>query len=272
MRILGLLIIYLSRMCARVGGLAYEVTEFLNSLLPALLPADELTRLIRVHYEGMYHDAADQYSTVALEWGLEPWEEEVVVQHKILSGTTIVLGAGVGRESIALAQRGLRVIGVDINHEALCLASHIAHSKSVAVTFIQASFLALPIVSRQMDYLFLSGIMYSSVPGRDARQAWLRNLSANLKVGGVALVNFLVDRSGEPSSPRLAHRLSIWLAGLPGANASYQPGDRLSSGHFLHAFSSERELRSELVGTGAAILDLNWDRQFAVLAWPRSTP
>jgi hypothetical protein len=124
MRLLGLLISYLSRICARVGGLAYEIATFLNNILPALLSADELTRLIRVHYEGMYGHAAAQYSAEVLEWGLEPWEEEVVVQHKIVSGATMVLGAGVGRESIALAQRGLGVIGLDINHAALRLAQH----------------------------------------------------------------------------------------------------------------------------------------------------
>jgi len=97
MCLFGLLISYLSRICARVGGLAYEIATFLNSILPALQPADELTRLIRVHYESMYGHAAAQYSAEVLEWGLEPWEEEVVVQHKIVSGTAMVIGAGVGR-------------------------------------------------------------------------------------------------------------------------------------------------------------------------------
>jgi 2-polyprenyl-3-methyl-5-hydroxy-6-metoxy-1,4-benzoquinol methylase len=269
MRVLGLLIIYLSRICARIGALAYEITQFLNSLLPALLSADELTRLIRVHYEGMYRNAAAQYSADILEWGLEPWEEEVVLQHKIVSGTTIVLGAGVGRESIALAQRGLRVIGLDINHDALCLAARTALSKSIDVAFVQASFLALPIIPGQMDYLFLSGIMYSSVPGRQARQAWLRSLSSRLKAGGIAMVSFLIDRTGKSGSPRLAYQLSAWLAGLPGANNAYQLGDVFSSGHFLHAFLTEEELQSEMTETGATIVQLNWDRQFVVLTWPR---
>ncbi|TKB66488.1 MAG: methyltransferase domain-containing protein [Nitrospira sp.] len=268
MRFLGLLIIYLSRICARVGSLVYEVNEFLNGLLPALLPAEELTRLIRVHYEGMYRDAATHYSAIVLEWGLEPWEEEVIAQHKIQSGITVVLGAGVGRESIALAQRGLRVIGLDVNHEALSFAAQTARSKFIDMACVQASFLALPIVPGQIDYLFLSSIMYSSVPGRHARQAWLRNLSTHLKVGGVALVSFLIDRTGKSGPPRLAHRLSSWLAGLPGANHAYQLGDVFSGGHFLHAFVTEEELRSEMIETGATIIQLNWDRQFAVLTWP----
>jgi hypothetical protein len=120
-----------------------------------------------------------------------------------------------------------------------------------------------------MDYLFLSGIMYSSVPGRHARQAWLKSLSTHLNVGGLAMVSFLIDRTGKSVPPRLAYRLSGWLAGLPGANHAYQLGDVSSSGHFLHAFVTEEELRSEMAETGATIVQLNWDRQFAVLTWPR---
>lgn len=269
MRLVGLLISYLSRIFARVGGLAYEGATSLNSILPALLSADELTRLIRVHYEGMYGHGASQYSAEVLEWGLEPWEEEVLVEHKIVSGTTMVLGAGVGRESIALAQRGLGVVGLDINHDALRLAARTACFKSVNVAFVQANFLALPIIPGQLDYLFLSGIMYSSVPGRHARQVWLRNLSTSLKAGGLAVVSFLIDRDNKSDPPRLVYRLSAWLAGLPGANHGYQLGDVFSSGHFLHAFVTEEDLRSEITETGAIIVQLDWNRQFAVLTWPR---
>jgi hypothetical protein len=44
MWLMGLLIIYLSRIFGRIGGLVFAVAEFLNSILPALLPADELRR------------------------------------------------------------------------------------------------------------------------------------------------------------------------------------------------------------------------------------
>jgi hypothetical protein len=67
MCLFGLLISYLSRICARVGSLAYEIATFFNSILPALQTADELTRLIRVHYEGMHRNASAHYSAEVLE-------------------------------------------------------------------------------------------------------------------------------------------------------------------------------------------------------------
>ena len=85
----------------------------------------------------------------------------------------------------------------------------------------------------------------------------------------VAVVSFLIDQNRKSDPPRLSYRLSAWLAGLPGANHAYQLGDVFSSGHFLHAFVTEEELRSEIAETGAAIVQLNWDKQFAVLTWPR---
>jgi hypothetical protein len=75
-----------------------------------------------------------------------------------------------------------------------------------------------------------------------------------------------LDRT-EPLTDRPAYTLNAWLAGLPGANPSYQAGDHMSHDHFLHAFLSEEELRSELTEAGATIIRPNWDQQFAVLTW-----
>jgi hypothetical protein len=63
-----------------------------------------------------------------------------------------------------------------------------------------------------------------------------------------------LDRT-EPLTDRPAYTLNAWLAGLPGANPSYQAGDLVSHDHFLHAFLSEEELRSELTEAGATSSD-----------------
>jgi SAM-dependent methyltransferase len=97
------------------------------------------------------------------KWTLESWEQDVLVRHKLTSGTILVLGAGVGRESIALAQRGFIVVGIDINRESLCVASQQAMAKGLQPLFAQADFLAIPIAPARGDYLFMSGIMYSSI-------------------------------------------------------------------------------------------------------------
>jgi len=71
-----------------------------------LLPPKELTRLIRNHYDDSYRNVAAHLPETCFKWTLENWEEDMLARHKMTSGTILVLGGGVGRESIALAQRG----------------------------------------------------------------------------------------------------------------------------------------------------------------------
>jgi hypothetical protein len=80
-------------------------------------------------------------------------------------------------------------------------------------------------------------------------------------------LNYCIGQTVELRPNRRIHTFNSWLAGLPGANPTYQPGDLVSHDHFLHAFLSEEELRSELTETGATIVQLNWNKQFAVLTW-----
>ena len=268
MHLLGLAIQYISKGCKRIGGALFRLTQLLDAVLPALFSPTQLSKLIHVHYEDSYRHASGRYSSEAYGTRLLEWEEDVLARHKIVSGITLVLGAGVGRESIELARRGLHVIGLDISRDALHLAALTARETSTPVIFVQANFYNIPSLPARVDYIFLSGIMYSSIPGRQARQAWLRKLRTHLKPGGLAILNYYIDRATEPRPDRPAHRFNSWLANLPGANPSYQPGDLVSQEHFLHAFLNEEELRSELTETGATVLQLNWDKQFAVLAWP----
>ena len=227
-----------------------------------------MTRLIRSHYDRSYQDVAARLPETCYKWTLENWEEDVLACHKMTSGTILVLGAGVGRESIVLAQRGFLVVGLDINRESLCVASQQAMAKGLRLLFTQADFLAIPIGLAQVDYVFMSGIMYSSIPGRQQRQAWLRSLRTCMNEQGLVVLNFLIAREMETRTHRFVHRLNRWLTTLPGANQSYQLGDTCSQSHFLHAFVDEEEIRSELRDAGATIDHLRWHDGCAVLSWP----
>ena len=268
MRLLARCITILVRAFDQIAGLVFRVQQVLTGILPVLLPPKELTRLIRNHYDDSYQDVAARHPETCYKWTLESWEEDVIVRHKMTSGTILVLGAGVGRESIALAQRGFLVVGLDINRESLCVASQHAMARGLHLLFAQADFLAIPIGLARVDYVFMSGIMYSSIPGRQQRQAWVRSLRACMNEHGLVVLNFLIGREIGTRTHRLIHRLNRWLMSLPGANRSYQLGDTFSQNHFLHAFVDEEEIRSELRDAGAIVDQLHWHEGFAVLSWP----
>jgi ubiquinone/menaquinone biosynthesis C-methylase UbiE len=227
-----------------------------------------MTGLIRNHYDRSYQDVGGRLPETSYKWTLESWEEDVLARHKMTSGTILVLGAGVGRESIALAQRGFLIVGLDINRESLCVASQQAMAKGMRLLLAQADFLAIPIGLARVDYVFMSGIMYSSIPGRQQRQAWVRSLRTCMNEQGLVVLNFLIAREMKTRTHRFIHRLNRWLTKLPGANQSYQFGDTCSQSHFLHAFVDEEEIRSELRDAGATVDQLHWHEEYAVLSWP----
>lgn len=267
MRVLGCLIRYVAILLNAVGRVFERGGFILNGLLPAILPSRDLTSLIQQHYDRSYAEAAIHFSDDLYEWALESWEEEVLARHGIQSGRILVLGAGVGRESVALAKRGLQVVGLDISREALQVAVHAADRAGAKALFVQADFLHLPFTAASVRYVLLSGIMYSAIPGRRQRQVWLRSLRAHLQDNGLVLLNFLIERWSATRSRRIIEAVNRVLAALPGANAAYQQGDTCAQSHFLHVFRNEAEIREELREAGVNVVDLNWARGYAVVSF-----
>lgn len=268
MRLLILCIRVIDGISNRIIACLFRIQQFLTGLLPALASPAELTRLLQAHYGHTYQNAPSQYPEHSPIWALEPWEETVLTQHMNGSGTVLVLGTGVGRESIPIAQQGYRVVGLELHFDALQWASQRATARGTQVGFVQGSFLAFPIRAASIDYILMPSVMYSAIPGRQMRQTWLQSIRTYLKPKGRAILNFMIVREPHTATRRLALAVAAYVMKLPGANKSYQPGDTCTQGHFLHLFATEEELRSEATETGATIHAVDWHNGFIVLSWP----
>jgi hypothetical protein len=93
MRLFGLVTRYTSNGCKRIEETFFRIAQRLDALLPTLFSPTHLSRLTHVHYEDSHRDASRHYSAEAYGTGLLEWEEDVLVHHKMVSGTTVVLGA-----------------------------------------------------------------------------------------------------------------------------------------------------------------------------------
>jgi ubiquinone/menaquinone biosynthesis C-methylase UbiE len=184
----------------------------------------------------------------------------------------LVLGAGWGREAIAIAQRGVSVVGVEANAIAARSAHQMAKTIGVPAWFLQADLLKLPTDHEWFDCVLLSQQMYSAIAGKSQRQTWLANLRRVLRPNGTVILSFLPERAQDSRLRTACRRMNRVLVRLPGANLAYQPGDDCYGGHFLHWFQDETEIRSELVDAGARIQELNWARGFAMLTYSPSAP
>lgn len=255
----------LTRLVERLTVLVSQIQFLLYGLLPALLPPDELAALTRTYYNRSYGGLERAFRPDAYKWTLENWEEEVAAKHMAAKGTVIVLGAGLGRESIALAERGHQVLGLDTNHDGLNIATARAGLTQLPIIFITADFQRLPISKGRADYVVLSSVMYSAIPSKRQRQECILEFRSALRKEGKIVLSFLLSHEWQTTSHRLIHSVTQWLLKLPGSNQAYQLGDFCSHGHFMHAFLDEAEIRSELTETGATILELNREQGFVVI-------
>jgi SAM-dependent methyltransferase len=270
MSVFQFLVLRLGKGLDRLGSLFYQLSNMLHGFLPALLSPTQLQGLMNEHYGRVYTEGFFADSLDFQQDGLHRWEKEILDRYHINSGRMLVLGAGWGREAIAIAQRGVRVVGIEVNAIAARTARQRAKTMGVPAVFLQADLLKLPTDREWFDCVLLSQHMYSAIAGKSQRQAWLANLRRVLTPNGRVILSFLPERPPASRLRTARRRLTMMLARLPGANSGYQIGDHCDGGHFLHWFQDEVEIRSELVGAGVRIQDLNLSPGFAIVTYPPS--
>ncbi|MFO0707719.1 MAG: class I SAM-dependent methyltransferase [Nitrospira sp.] len=266
MRLLAVFVAACANFVAALTDRLARVHIFLSGILPALLPPEQLARLMRQFYDHSYEAAGTTIPLETYSWSLEAWEERVVAEHMTAPGPILVLGAGLGRESLILADRGYRVLGLDLARRGLMIGTRRGLALPHPPTFVQADFLTIPIRPASVGTILIPGVMYSAVPGRARRQTWIDALHTCLKQDGRMILNFVIAREPETALTRSIRTVARLLRRLPGSNPDYQSGDTCTNGHFMHVFQTEQELRDELAGTRARLVGIRWTDGFAVLS------
>jgi ubiquinone/menaquinone biosynthesis C-methylase UbiE len=262
--------VYVVARCCEAGARFFaSLSSFFDGLLPALLSPQEITSRVIRAYDTVYTaEATVRARDVVIDESLDAWEASVLDSYKICSGRMLVLGSGWGREAFAIARRGVTVVGIDANAAAVRAAQTRATAIGVPARFHQGNFIHLPYQPRSFEWVFLASIMYSAVPGRNVRQAWLRSIRQCLTQDGLVILSFTREYSPPTRARTLLSRFNALLRALPGANAACQAGDRYATGHFLHVFQSEDDIRNELTEAGAMVKELSWVHCYAVVSFP----
>lgn len=267
MRMIGHLLFLFARGLKQVEMFFHHVGNVVEGLLPVLLPPTDLARRSRQGYDRAYSPRVLRSTQGPEDYQLDEWEADVVERYRIRSGHALILGSGYGREAIALASRGLRVDGVDTNYPAVRTAQQKAKACGLPARFCQADLLALPYTAESFDVAVLWGNIYSAIPGRAHRVAFLAGLRRHLKPEGFVILDFIREARPVSRAKALSTTMNRLLVKLPGANRAYEPGDECRNGLFFHWFQEEEEIQRELADAGTRVLELNWGREFAVVAY-----
>lgn len=150
------------------------------------------------------------------------------------------LYAGQGRDAEIFARAGYDVLGVEGIAEVAALAEARAKREDFSAQFIAADIETWEPPSRDWDVVYTSLWMYSCLPDRDARLAWLKRLAGFASEEGMLVVSTMPQPGGHAAQWR--HRIAQFVARVTLNPRRSELGDRFDRGLFWHDFSHEETL------------------------------
>ena len=256
--------------------------SFVQSLAITVMQPDDLVEFGRQTYSKSQNvDAWAEDALVDAGFNAEELEQLKAIPDK--KGNLLLLGLGGGREAIPLARMGFRVTGVDYIPALVERAQENAAHRGVTIDGLVQEISFLDVPAGAYDVVWLSRELYSCVPTRLRRVGMVRKIAAALRPGGLFLCMFRWNPEPQPHwlqletrPPNLEGQGAITIRDLVinalrmrpdriilGAictlgNLAYEAGDSLwQNVEFLHSFSSEHAIRSELEEGGLRIVEIS---------------
>ncbi len=243
---------FFTRLSIKLSFFFLELSDFFHSFPTVFLSPAELAKLNSLHYRKPY--IVEKWEENK-DFVLSPGEEQFIKQYGFRGARALVMGSGVGRESIALAKLGFQVKAIDASLPMLEAAARNIGKAGGKVDLIHLSLYEISSLGVDFDMIFLGG-NYGMIPTRKLRQKALSEIKKRLKPGGVVYLEFM---EYEPSKyAGLRYALYKIIAYLIFGNRQVEPGDFiLGTGEFYHYFGSRDTVIKEAQGAGFAVEEFN---------------
>jgi SAM-dependent methyltransferase len=191
--------------------------------------------------------------------GLSDDERDLLAAVPATTGELLLLGVGGGREAIPLVRMGFRVTGVDYVTAMVDRAIENAARRGVRIEGLVQEISQLDVAESAYDVVWLSRAMYSCVPTRARRVEMVQRIAQALKPGGLVLCQFHWRAEPRPRGRGELLRRIVAICTL--GNLTYEAGDTLwLNVEFVHEFSREDEVRSELEEGGLSVISIRTDQ------------
>lgn len=196
--------------------------------------------------ESFYDQNAGYHGDAHNLRGLFPWEEAALAEAFGGCRRVLVLGAGGGREVLALSRRGYQVEGYECNRALVEYAEGFLPRQSCAARVRHLPRDEAPVAREPFDGIVLGWSAYMLIAGRAHRVALLRKLRPLVRPGGPILLSFFT-RDGDGPRFRVSARVANAARALLGRERA-EVGDALAP-NFVHYFT-QGEIAAELREAG----------------------
>lgn len=245
------------RLRIRFSRFLLQLGAFIESLTVVVMRPDDLIEFSRQGY-ARPHDVGGWAEDELVDSGLGEDELALLKTVPETAGDLLLLGVGGGREAIPLVRMGFRVTGVDFVPAMVERARENAARRGVSIAGLVQEISRLEVAAGAYDVVWLSRAMYSCVPTRARRVEMVRRIARSLKPGGFFLCQFHWDPRRRLTRKGYLMRRLIAIGTL--GNTAYEEGDMLWGNiEFIHAFTSEDGIRSELEEGGLSVMSIQAD-------------
>lgn len=213
-----------------------------NGIWLGLLRREELLEVSRTYYSQHDKYGNDRYN----QSGLWNWEARLIDCYFSGRRRLLVMGAGGGRELLALARHGFEVDGVECNPSLVRSAKVLLATEGVRSTVRIAPPDTCPPIGTIYDGLVIGWGAYMLVQGRQRREALLVSLRQQCAPSAPLLLSFF-------TRPANAQRYRV-IAGTANILRRFTGGEPVELGddlepEYVHYFTRD-EIAEELWATG----------------------
>jgi hypothetical protein len=194
-----------------------------------------------------YYDRQREYHSEAYNRrGLTDWEDRAIRVHFGGRKRILMIGAGGGREVLALSQAGFELDGYECHPTLVSRANRLLAAEGVAARVELLPRDEAPAAGRSYDGLIVGWGTYMLIQGRAKRVAFLAALRQHVSPRAPLLLSFFAR---DPASKRFRLIAAVgsalhWILGRP----RIEVGDSLFP-NYVHFFTEE-EIASELRQAG----------------------
>jgi len=207
-----------------------------------LLKRETLLEIDNAYYSNTPKYRDERYN----KSGLLAWENAMIVRYFQNGKRLLVVGAGGGREVLALTKLGYEVHGFECNAELVCAANALLEGEGLPPRIHVVQPDTCPTGQVAYDGLIVGWGTYMLIQGRAKRIAFLRSMRAQVGPGAPVLLSFFFR---SPNAKRFMVTAAIGnaLRRLLGRE-EIEPGDALEP-EYVH-YSTREEITGELRESG----------------------